>query len=182
MFNQLRLQMAKKIQEENAKYEANKAAELRRQQALAEQEAARIAAQAEKAIQEAEQKRLELEETQRVNILIEKAIQEANGSISGTVHSEPIRNTELAWKFAQKQKIKPFMDGKKDYYIIPFGPSGYAGGYGGQLDNFSYITIITEHASNRVITAFPSSKTPPLDLLIKFYRKFGETHAPKISI
>ncbi len=90
MFNQLRLQMAKKIQEENAKYEANKAAELRRQQALAEQEAARIAAEAEKAIQEAEQKRLELEEKQRVNLLIEKAIQEANGSISGTVQMEAI--------------------------------------------------------------------------------------------
>jgi hypothetical protein len=68
-------------------------------------------------------------------------------------------------------KLKPltiFKGRYVDHYIIPRANSGYTlSGYQSEFEhgviprtNCNYITIATEHGTNEVVTAFPSSANP----------------------
>lgn len=76
-------------------------------------------------------------------------------------YGNPIYHTELAWQFAQPNKINPIFYGKRDIYIIPYKASGYAGGYGGQL--------------NASDAAFPRRETRVRDATQEEIRNLGWT-------
>ena len=84
----------------------------------------------------------------------------------------PIKVVDDSWAMVRELGIKPVTDRGADIYVVPCNAAGYTGGYGGQLKNLDYITIITKTGTNKVITAFPSGKTPPLPQDYVF--KFGE--------
>jgi hypothetical protein len=88
--------------------------------------------------------------------------------VQGVFYGHPIDVVENAWLSIDKLGIKPIKMGNRDVYIIPRGNTGYAGGYSGQLENFDHITIITETGTNKVVTAFPSGRTPQLPNNYKF--------------
>jgi filamentous hemagglutinin len=80
----------------------------------------------------------------------------------GVFYGSPASTIEDAWAIAQRNGLKPVTDGNRDIYVVPRQNSGYAGGMGGQLENYNYVTIITEAGTNRVVTGYPSGRTPPL--------------------
>ncbi|WP_279314040.1 hypothetical protein [Acetobacter sp. AN02] len=91
-----------------------------------------------------------------------------HGSISltkpnqGVFYGDPVATVEDAWATAIRESIKPETIGNRDVYVVPQPNSGYAGGMGGQLQNYDNVTIITEKGTSRVVTAYPSGATPPL--------------------
>ena len=80
----------------------------------------------------------------------------------GVFYGNPVSSIEDAWSIAQQIDLKPVTAGGVDIYVVPRPNSGYAGGMGGQLGNYDYVTIITDAGTNRVITAYTSGGTPPL--------------------
>jgi filamentous hemagglutinin len=83
----------------------------------------------------------------------------------GVFYGNPVATTEEAWVIAQQNGLKPITVGNRDIYVVPRPNSGYAGGMGGQLGNYDHVTLITEAGSSRVVTAYPSGGTAPLELL-----------------
>ncbi|MDW8803195.1 hypothetical protein P8V03_18875, partial [Clostridium sp. A1-XYC3] len=71
----------------------------------------------------------------------------------GIFYGDPVKMINNAWINAKN--ITPITSGGADIYHIPFQGAGYAGGYGGQLQNLNHITIITRQGTNRLITAYP---------------------------
>jgi filamentous hemagglutinin len=94
-------------------------------------------------------------------------VTENHGSLSltkpnqGVFYGDPLLSIENAWSIARQRSIQPVTIGNRDIYIIPRPNSGYAGGMGGQLENFNHVTIITEAGTNRIVTGYPSGGTPP---------------------
>lgn len=80
----------------------------------------------------------------------------------GVFYGNPVSTVEDAWAIAQRNDLKPVTVGNRDIYVVPRPNSGYAGGIGGQLENYNHVTIFTETGTNRVITAYPSGGIPPL--------------------
>ena len=80
----------------------------------------------------------------------------------GVFYGNPISVVEQAWDKAQRLGVKPVTIGNRDIYVVPRPNAGYAGGMGGQLENFNHVTIITESGTGRVVTSYPSGGTPPL--------------------
>ncbi|MFT4172087.1 MAG: hypothetical protein QM639_05975 [Rhodocyclaceae bacterium] len=80
----------------------------------------------------------------------------------GVFYGNPVSTIEDAWAIAQQNGIKPVTVGNRDIYVVPRANSGYAGGMGGQLENYNHVTIITEAGKPRVVTGYPSGGTPPL--------------------
>jgi hypothetical protein len=95
-------------------------------------------------------------------------VMENHGSLSftkpnqGVFYGDPVTTIEDAWRIAQGSGLAPMTAGNRDYYVVPRPNSGYAGGMGGQLENFNHVTIITEAGTTRVVTGYPSGGTPPL--------------------
>jgi hypothetical protein len=83
----------------------------------------------------------------------------------GVFYGNPVSTIEDAWAIAQRNGLKPVTVGNRDIYVIPRPNSGYAGGMGGQLENYNHVTVITEAGTSRVVTGYPSGGTPPLELL-----------------
>ena len=80
----------------------------------------------------------------------------------GVFYSNPVSVVDDAWAIAQQNNLKPVTVGNRDFYVVPRPNSGYAGGMSGQLQNFDYVTIITESGTPRIVTGYPSGGTPPL--------------------
>jgi len=80
----------------------------------------------------------------------------------GVFYGNPVSTIEDAWAIAQQNGLKPVTVGNRDIYVVPRQNSGYAGGMGGQLENYNHVTIITEAGTSRVVTGYPSGGTPPL--------------------
>lgn len=80
----------------------------------------------------------------------------------GVFYGNPVSTVEDAWAIANQNGLEPVTSGNRDIYVVPRPNSGYAGGMGGQLENYNNVTIITESGTNRVVTAYPSGGTPPL--------------------
>jgi hypothetical protein len=89
----------------------------------------------------------------------------------GVFYANPVIVAEEAWQTAQTSGLQPISVGSRDIYVVPRANSGYAGGMGGQRQNFDHVTIITEKGTNRVVTSYPSGGTPPLP---KGYIPFAE--------
>jgi len=88
----------------------------------------------------------------------------------GVFYGDPISSIENAWLVAHQNGIKPVTIGNRDVYVVPHPNSGYAGGMGGQLQNYDHITIITEAGTSRVVTGYPSGGTPPLPIGYDFFQ------------
>ena len=82
--------------------------------------------------------------------------------VQGVFYGHPIEVIEDAWQKANSLNVEPIKMGNRDVYLIPRANSGYAGGYSGQLVNYDHITIITEAGTSRIVTGFPSGRTPQL--------------------
>jgi hypothetical protein len=80
----------------------------------------------------------------------------------GVFYGNPISAVEDAWSIAGQNGLKPVTIGNRDFYVVARPNSGFAGGMGGQLENYNHVTIITESGTKRVVTAYPSGATPPL--------------------
>ncbi|MEW8475175.1 MAG: LysM domain-containing protein, partial [Candidatus Thiodiazotropha endolucinida] len=80
----------------------------------------------------------------------------------GVFYGDAVETTNDAWRITKTENIQPVTVGNRDIYVVPRANSGYAGGAGGQLQNFDYVTLITEKGTNRVVTSFPTGSTPPL--------------------
>jgi filamentous hemagglutinin len=104
-------------------------------------------------------------------------VTENHGSLSltkpnqGVVYGNPVFTMEDAWLIAQQRAIKPITVGNRDIYVVSRPNSGYAGGMGGQLENYNHVTIITETGTNRVVTGYPSGGTPPLPKGYELFKK-----------
>jgi filamentous hemagglutinin len=72
----------------------------------------------------------------------------------GVFYGDPVKVTNEAWN--NRTGIKPISNGGTDAYHIPRANSGYSGGYGGQGQNLSHVTIVTKRGTNQIITSFPS--------------------------
>jgi filamentous hemagglutinin len=83
----------------------------------------------------------------------------------GVFYGNPVSTIEDAWTIAQRNGLKPVTVGNRDIYVVSRPNSGYAGGIGGQLENYNHVTIITEAGTSKVVTGYPSGGTPPLELL-----------------
>ncbi len=71
----------------------------------------------------------------------------------GVFYGDSANVTNNAW--ANRGSIKPITDNGVDIYHIPYGNAGYAGGYGGQLQNLNHVTVMTQEGTNKLITAYP---------------------------
>ena len=80
----------------------------------------------------------------------------------GVFYGKPVETINDAWRIAKSDNVQPVTVGNRDIYVVPRPNSGYAGGAGGQLQNFDNVTIITEKGTSRVVTGFPTGGTPPL--------------------
>jgi filamentous hemagglutinin len=79
----------------------------------------------------------------------------------GVFYGNSTSVTNDAWRIAKEQGVQPVTIGNRDYYVIPRPNSGYAGGMGGQRQNFDYVTIITETNTTRLVTSMPSGNGLP---------------------
>ncbi len=98
---------------------------------------------------------------------------------NGVFYGDPKAKIDLAWQRAQELGIKPIQKvqhgGTFDYYIVPLENAGYE--YSGGLaksftgkeinpvfpnTNCDYVTIVTKSGTNKLKTAYPSSRTANL--------------------
>ncbi|MCK7544074.1 hypothetical protein MLC59_07820 [Marinobacter bryozoorum] len=92
----------------------------------------------------------------------------------GVFYGNAVEVVNDAWRKAKSGDVTPITVGNRDIYVVPRDNSGFAGGAGGQLQNFNHVTIITEKGTNRVVTAYPSGGTPPLPKNYEFPLLGGE--------
>lgn len=80
--------------------------------------------------------------------------------LQGVFYGDAVSTIDDAWAIGQRLGVKPERVGNVDIYLVPRPNSGYAGGFSGQRQNLSTVTIICEGGTNRIITGFPGNGLP----------------------